>query len=116
MNIDEAIDRIQDHMVVHKIGTYPHIKIGEALKIAIFALKDLKRRSNGCPYCRSSQALLNTTKEYSGLEFTMLSNLLRVRYISSDKKDSFETQDVITLNYCPKCGRKLEEKWKTLTS
>ena len=35
----EAIERIKDHMRVHKIGEYPHIHIAEALNMAITALK-----------------------------------------------------------------------------
>ena len=35
----EAVERIKDHMSVHKIGTFPHILIGEALNLAISALE-----------------------------------------------------------------------------
>lgn len=35
----EAIDRIKDHMSVHKMGKPPHIKISEALFMAIDALE-----------------------------------------------------------------------------
>lgn len=36
---EEAIARIQDHMEHHHIGEYPHIKLEEALKLAITALR-----------------------------------------------------------------------------
>lgn len=35
----EAIERIKDHIRVHKIGEYPHIHIAEALNLAITALE-----------------------------------------------------------------------------
>lgn len=35
----EAVLRIENHMRVHGIGEYPHIKIAEALLLAIAALK-----------------------------------------------------------------------------
>lgn len=38
MDNKEAIRRIKDHIRVHKIGEYPHIKIAEALSLAISAL------------------------------------------------------------------------------
>lgn len=40
MDNQEAIRRIKDHMRVHKIGEYPHIKLAEALNMAIEALKE----------------------------------------------------------------------------
>lgn len=40
MTKDEAIKRILDHISVHKIGEYPHIKLTEALYMAISALRD----------------------------------------------------------------------------
>lgn len=39
MTIEEAIKRIQSHMRNHHIGEYPHIYIGEALDMAITALR-----------------------------------------------------------------------------
>lgn len=38
MDNAEAIKRIKDHIIVHHIGVYPHIKIAEALNMAISAL------------------------------------------------------------------------------
>ena len=40
MTAEEAIKRIQDHMDVHRIGDYPHIKLREALNMAISALRE----------------------------------------------------------------------------
>ena len=58
MNRKEAIERIKRHMIVHKIGEYPHIKLAEALSMAIAALqepeivhcKDCKHWINDYPY------------------------------------------------------------------
>lgn len=44
MEIKEAIKRIEDHMCIHKIGIYPHVHLGEALDLAIVALKEKEKR------------------------------------------------------------------------
>lgn len=49
MTISEAIKRIQNHMEVHRICQYPHIYIGEALTMAIDALKEKAERENPAP-------------------------------------------------------------------
>lgn len=38
MKAQEAIKSIQEHIRVHKIGEYPHIKLKDALDMAIVAL------------------------------------------------------------------------------
>ena len=43
MTREEAINRIKDHMEVHLIGEYPHIKLKEALELAISALRPVSR-------------------------------------------------------------------------
>lgn len=40
MTREEAIERIKRHMIVHQIGAYPHIKLAEALSMAIEALQE----------------------------------------------------------------------------
>ena len=40
MTREEAVYRIENHIAVHRIGLYPHIKLGEALDMAIEALKE----------------------------------------------------------------------------
>lgn len=42
MTTDEAIRRIEDHMQVHRIGEYPHIKLAVALNMALDALRAQK--------------------------------------------------------------------------
>lgn len=44
MDKKEAIARIEEHIEVHKIGEYPHIKIKKALDLAIQALKEKQER------------------------------------------------------------------------
>ena len=39
MTREEAINRIKDHMAAHHIGEYPHIKLKEALDLALSALR-----------------------------------------------------------------------------
>lgn len=39
MTREEAIERISDHMEVHKIGEYPHIRLAVALNMALDALR-----------------------------------------------------------------------------
>lgn len=40
MDRKEAIELIKRHMIIHQIGKYPHIKLGEALNMAIEALQE----------------------------------------------------------------------------
>ena len=40
MDRKEAIELIKRHMIIHQIGKYPHIKLGEALSLAIEALRE----------------------------------------------------------------------------
>ena len=40
MDRKEAIELIKRHMIIHQIGKYPHIKLGEALSLAIAALQE----------------------------------------------------------------------------
>ena len=44
MTREEAIERIKRHMIVHQIGEYPHIKLAEALSMAIAALQEPERK------------------------------------------------------------------------
>lgn len=39
MTREEAIARIKDHIERHRIGEYPHIKLAEALDMALSALR-----------------------------------------------------------------------------
>ena len=43
MTREEASGRIRDHMRHHGIGEYPHFKLGEALNMALAALRPVSR-------------------------------------------------------------------------
>lgn len=85
ITIDQAIRKIEDHIAAHKIGEYPHIFLGEALNMAIDALRvqqtpaKLDRsRLYGCTQCKpGGQLELDADCEWS---------------------------------YCPYCGRPLAEE------
>lgn len=57
MTREEAIARIKDHMEHHGIGEYPHVKLAEALNMALTALRPVNREQvekvwTGCEKCR----------------------------------------------------------------
>lgn len=64
-----------------------------------------------CEFCgqRSSAFVpMNNTAPYSGIEIAMNKDgMLRVRY-SSENIIGFDSQDIINIDFCPKCGRKFE--------
>ena len=43
MTVEQAIERIEDHMRAHKIGEYPHIFLADALDMALDALRSQRR-------------------------------------------------------------------------
>lgn len=49
MTAEEAIKRIKDHMDVRRIGEHPHIKLSEALSMAIAALREREEPENPKP-------------------------------------------------------------------
>lgn len=61
-----------------------------------------------CKYCEEvGFTPLSDTVEYSGLEISMnKKGWIRCRAYMG--KEIFETQDVVSINYCPICGKKLE--------
>ena len=50
MDRKEAIELIKRHMIIHQIGKYPHIKLGEALSLAI---EELQEQDHRCANCRN---------------------------------------------------------------
>lgn len=59
-----------------------------------------------CMYCTKGHPL-PLQSDYSGIEagFIADNGLLRIR--AFDENDNLQTQDIVSLNYCPMCGRKL---------
>lgn len=53
MTNEEAIRRIQDHMEIHHIGQYPHIRLAEALGMAILSLQKDTGDSKKCWWCKN---------------------------------------------------------------
>ena len=63
-----------------------------------------------CEYCSKSYSVLNAnSKDYSGLEISLMTKIKCIRVRAYMHKEIFETQDVKSINYCPMCGRKLVE-------
>ena len=88
MTREEAINRIKDHMAAHHIGEYPHIKLKEALDMALSFLRPVSREQvekawRGCEKC-------NGAGEYS-------------RYAENLTK-------ILLAKYCPHCGRPLTDE------
>lgn len=91
---EEAINRIKDHTRVHHIGEYPHIKLKEALDLALSALRPVSRAQvekifPGCDFCK---------KELDDYPYIVAHS----DYSSSDT--CYEP------GYCPICGRPLTDE------
>lgn len=105
MKHTEAIRRIEDHIEVHKIGQYPHLFIGQALCMAIIALKEQAEREKGCYKCSIEPVnpciecdahLINNTPCN---EFESCGKYFRYNKINEHHEQ----------NFCSNCGRKLKE-------
>lgn len=61
-----------------------------------------------CGFCNKEYTVLNTTKEYSDIEISLMINIRGIRvHTIFDETGLFQTQDFIHINYCSMCGRKL---------
>ena len=58
---EEAIDRIREHMVIHKLNEPRAVKITEALNMAIEALKEQKAEYPVCEKCGKEIEHINTS-------------------------------------------------------
>lgn len=102
MTREEAVERISDHMEVHKIGEYPHIKLAVALNMAIDAL-------------RAQRAKLDSSGWEGCKECTPLSCGTCVRYNHRNTGDPCTTSCIKhskhkPVNFCKNCGRPLTEE------
>lgn len=63
-----------------------------------------------CKYCEHKNndfVILNETADYSGIEMALnRQGMLRVRYYDINDPN-FVTQDIININFCPVCGKKI---------
>lgn len=112
MSTGEAIKRIEDHMKTHRIGEYPHLRLAEALNMALAALRAQqtpakldRSRWEGCGLCKGA-------KNIYGSDITAFCGT------SEDGTANIYTeceQDEMDFEYCPNCGRPLtEEAWAEL--
>lgn len=64
-----------------------------------------------CKFCEHDNndfVLLNDTNMYSGIDIEInRQGILRVR-VFNDEMDGFVTQDILSVNYCPICGREFK--------
>ena len=76
----------------------------------------MPKEKEKCPYCNDPKThfvRLNNTVDYSGIEIALNgpARTLRCRtyyYSPMSRAEGFDsTQDMIPINYCPMCGRKL---------
>ena len=99
MTRKEAINRIEDHMEVHHIGEYPHIKLKEALDMALSALRPVSREQvekswAGCEYCEKHKI-----------------NLVRIEMNYNDSPGSPKRLNPTRVpKFCPMCGRPLTDE------
>jgi hypothetical protein len=67
-----------------------------------------------CKYCDRKDndfVSLNDTVDYSGIEMSLnKQGMLRTRYYERSKYDLWFMQDMVNINFCPMCGRKLTEE------
>ena len=100
MTREEAINRIKDHMVVHHIGEYPHIRLKEALDMSLTALRPVSRERvekvwPGCPYCKEDgEGYVQKFGAYS-----IQNGELATGHCKSQK-----------IKFCPHCSRPLTDE------
>lgn len=114
MTREEAIERIKDHMEAHHIGEYPHIKLKEALDMALSSLRPVTREQ--------------AEKVWKGTWVD------KYRWDDSDENDICEVDDEghivgltatcpycgewlvasdewdVFANFCPSCGKAMSKK------
>ena len=94
MDNTEAIKRIKDHIRVHHIGEYPHIKIAEALNMAISALANDNNVGSkwipvaeGCPTAHSGCIVYRNNNLGSHYSMVCYTPALGFHYYDSEYGD-----------------------------
>ena len=95
MNREEAINRIENHMVVHHIGEYPHIKLKEALDMALSALRPVSR-----------ERMERMRGEWMFKPF--YKGTSRGAIECQECKGAFEGS--VEFNFCPNCGAPMTDE------
>lgn len=111
MDNTEAINRIKDHIRIHHIGEYPHIKIAEALNMAISALENDNNscnkleviRGRWVPFYESETTKLNPNF------FAGCDRIVGYKCSECRKETICDYDDEFILsNFCPNCGAKMD--------
>lgn len=111
MTREEAIARIQDHMEHHGIGKYPHIKLAEALNIAISALTPPTQEQMERVF---RAEWLNFYNDYSTAECSKCEELFEVSPDEQPRKEFFDAFNQF-YKFCPSCGRAMTpEAWEEM--
>ena len=111
MTKEEAIARIKDHMERHRIGEYPHIKLAEALNLALSALRPVSREQvekvfPGCQMCEGWNTIKLNPCANGDLG-------VQADIGSSGKGDTFGlvvynrrlASGYVNFQFCPFCGK-----------
>lgn len=112
MNEREAIERIRAHMEVHGIGKYPHIKLAEALNMAISALRAQQTTLNGTYV--SIEWFNEVKADLDALKAERAAKLDRSRwegcpFCRGKEDDGNDENHIARRRYCDVCGKPLTE-------
>lgn len=114
MKKEEAIRSIKLHMVAHKMGRYPHILIGEALEMAISALRAQQPRPldrsrwRRCIVCIPEHVMDCKTCRHAARREDLEPCKSCVKAYQDSEGE--ELPGYISNNYCSFCGRPLTEE------
>lgn len=99
MTRGEAINRIKDHMKVHHIGEYPHIRLKEALDMALSALRPVSREQ--VERMRGEWIVKHDKyKEITITECSKCGDETAYEYFFEEADD----------NFCPACGAPMTDE------
>ena len=115
MTREEAINRIKDHMKVHHIGEYPHIRLKEALDMSITALRPVSREQvekvfPGCEMCREKKKVKSdnfcgaATMKIVGDSIDLCGDEKKIKFFGHIYAPRF------SVKFCPFCSRPLTDE------
>ena len=112
MTSKEAIERIKDHMEAHHIGEYPHIKLKEALDMALSALHPVTREQVEKVWlghwvtknaATGDEEICKMNDSGHILSHDAICPYCGEWIVASDEYDVFA-------NFCPSCGKAMSKK------